>query len=97
VEYILDGRKFSFSYSELRDMYRTYIEMTDEEFLSDIPAALHFATFVCFVKEIPGYVCLADTGIIHELVHVLQFGVEGSTTGNIEEIRLQFKEQLKLA
>jgi hypothetical protein len=97
VEYILEDRKFTWSYSELRDTYYTFINMSDEEFLADLPAALHFACFVCFIKEIPGYVCLADTGIVHELIHILQLGPQGSTTFSLEETRKLFKDQLKLA
>lgn len=97
MEYIVEGKKFSWSYAELKDIYSTFIDMTDEEFLNDLPAALHFACFVCFVKEIPSYVCLADTGIVHELVHILQFGPTGPTSFSLEEVRKLFKEQLKLA
>lgn len=97
MEYVIDGRPFAWSYSELRTTYRAFIDMSNEEFLENIGAALHFACFVCFIKEIPGYVCLADTGIIHELVHILEFGPKGPTTLNLEDIRQLFKEQLELA
>jgi hypothetical protein len=96
MEYIVDGRKFGFSYSDLRETYNSFIWKTDEEFLDDLPAALHFACFVCFFKEIPSYICLADTGIVHELVHLLQTGKYGATT-NLQEVRQLFEDQLKLA
>lgn len=97
MEYILDDKKFTWSYAELRDTYRVFVNMSDEEFLDDLPAAIHFACFVCFVKEVPSYICLSDTGIVHELVHVLQFGVHGSTDFNLASVRKLFKQQLKLA
>ncbi len=96
MEYIVEGTTFDWSYSELRQGYYHFIELSDDEFLADLPAVLHFACFVCFIKEIPSYVCLSDKGIIHELVHMLQSGVDGSVS-SLNEIRKLFKEQLKLA
>jgi len=96
MEYIIDGTTFDWSYSELRQGYRYFIELTDDEFLADLPAVLHFACFVCFIKEIPSYVCLSDKGIIHELIHILQSGVDGSVA-RLSEIRQLFKDQLELA
>ena len=96
MEYIVDGRKFDWSYSELRGLYHTYIKMTDKEFLANIPAILHFTVFACFVKEIPGYVCLSDTGIVHELVHILNHGSAGGTT-TLKDVRRLFKTTLKFA
>lgn len=97
MEYTLDDKTFTWSYSELRDTYHAFVEMTDEEFLDDLVAAIHFACFVCFIKEIPSYVCLSDTGIVHELVHVLQYGPVGATDFDLGPVRELFKEQLKLA
>lgn len=97
MEYILDDKKFVWSYTELRDTYRTFIAMSDKEFLDDLPAAIHFACFVCFIKEIPSYICLSDVGIVHELVHILQFGVQGATDFNLAPVRELFKQQLELA
>jgi hypothetical protein len=95
VEYITEGRRFDWSYVELRDTYHIYCALSDDEFMAKLDDILHFAVFVCFVKEIPTYVCLADTGIVHELVHLLR-GSSGSTT-SLKEVRKLFEEQLKLA
>lgn len=63
--------KYGFSYQQLRDDYLRYVMMSDDEFLGNLLDILHFAVFVCYVKEMSGQWILADTGIIHELVHLL--------------------------
>ena len=93
IEYISDGKKFLFSYQELKTKYNLFCEMTDSEFMTNLPDALHLACFVCFLKETPTYVCLTDTGIIHELVHLLK---EDGTTTSLKEIRGLFKTAIKL-
>lgn len=67
----LPGGKYGFSYQQLRDDYLRYTMMTDEEFYEDLLNILHFACFVCYVKEKQTQWVLADTGIVHELVHLL--------------------------
>lgn len=96
MEYIVEGTTFDWSYNELRQNYYHFIELSDDAFLADLPAVLHFACFVCFIKEIPSYVCLSDKGIIHELIHILQSGVDGSVS-RLPDIRKLFEQQLKLA
>lgn len=95
MEYVSNDRKFNVSYSELKQTYYTFVAMTDEEFVSGILAALHFACFVCYFKEIPGQAVLCDTGLIHELVHIAHTGVEGTT--KLADIRADFEETLRLA
>lgn len=94
IEYLSEGTKFSLSYQELREHYLNMCEMSDSEFLKNIPDALHLACVICFLKEIPTYVCLTDKGIIHELVHLLK---ENGTTTRLEDIRELFKLTLELA
>lgn len=96
MEYITDsGKTYSFSYRELKEWYTRFCEMTDDEFKNHLPEALHFACFVCFLKEIPTRECLADEGIIHELVHLIHIPTEPMVS--IKFIRELFKNQLKLA
>lgn len=71
-----------------------FCDMSDADFLKNLADALHLACVICFLKEIPTYVCLSDKGIIHELVHLLK---ENGTTTEIEEIRDLFKLTLCLA
>ena len=95
IEYLVDGHTFILSYKELREQYILFCEMSDDEFITQLPAATHLACVICYLKEIPTYVCLSDKGIIHELVHLLHIP-DGNTT-TINEIRELFRQQLMLA
>lgn len=68
--------------------------MTDAEFKNNIAGAIHLACVICFLKEIPTYVCLSDKGIVHELAHEAHIGRENTT--RFKEIRRLFKQTLKL-
>lgn len=94
IEYISGDGKYSFSYGELREHYVNFCEMSDADFLKNLPDAIHLACIICFFKEVPTYVCLTDTGVIHELVHLLK---EDGTTTSLSEIRDIFKDTLALA
>lgn len=94
IKYLSEGIEFSLSYQELRKHYLNFCEMSDSDFLENLPDALHLACMICFLKEIPTYVCLTDTGIIHELVHLLK---ENGTTTSLQEIRDLFKMTLLLS
>ncbi len=94
MDYTLDGRTFSLSYRALHEEHGRLCEMDDATFLASLPAALHLACVVCFLKERPTYLCLADTGIVHELVHLLQ--PEGNVTP-VEDVRVLFRDVLRLA
>ncbi len=94
MTYLVDDKKFSISYNELREAYILFTEMSDEEFMSKIPQALHLACIICFFKEIPSYICLSDTGVIHELSHIMS-GI--TPVNSISEIRQTFNQTLKLA
>lgn len=93
IEYLSDGTKFSLSYQELKDNYQIFCDMDDETFIAEIVDALHLACIICFLKEIPTYVCLTDKGIVHELVHLMK---ENGTTTSLKEIRELFETTLKL-
>ena len=62
---------YTFSYSELRQMYFKYKNMNDDDFEKNILDILHFSCFVCWVKELPNEVTIGDMGLIHEMVHFL--------------------------
>lgn len=62
---------YSFSYQELRDDYRRFYLMSDDEFLGNLLDILHFTVYVSYIKEGQARWLLADNGIIHELVHLL--------------------------
>lgn len=63
--------KYGFSYQELRDDYRRFALMGDDDFLANLLDILHFAVYVSYIKEVQTRWVLADNGIIHELVHLL--------------------------
>lgn len=98
---------FLLSYDQLRDDYRRFVEMSDDEFLTNLLDALHFAAVVAYMKEIPTHYVLNDTGIVHELIHLLRSQQNARerkpkeelqvTTTSLEAIRTQFKEMLALA
>lgn len=97
--------KYVFSYQQLREDYRRFALMSDEEFLASIVDVLHFAVYVCYVKELQTQWVCSDTGVIHELVHLLceernkargDQDFEVSTTP-LNKIRDLFNEQCCLA
>lgn len=94
MEYLSEGEVFVLSYKELREHYLNFCEMDDSEFLKNVADALHLACIICFLKEIPTYICLTDKGIVHELVHLLK---EDCTTTSIKSIRSLFQTTLCLA
>jgi hypothetical protein len=49
---------------------------------------------MCWLKEIPSDECLADDGIIHELVHLLQENTIKHS--NLENIRKKFNKTLTI-
>ena len=91
----MDGKKFVMSYEALRQEYLRFCEMSDEDFMKDIAGATHLAVIICFLKEIPNYICLSDTGIIHELVHCIH--IPDDNTTSLKDIRKLFQDQLKLS
>jgi hypothetical protein len=94
IGYIVDGKEYRMSYPDLKNNYIMFCDMSDDEFIHSIPMALHLACVICYLKEIPSIVCLADTGIIHELTHWIALPKPGIT---LHDLRKLFEEQLRLA
>lgn len=94
----IDSRehRYALSYQELREHYYRFCSMTNKEFEKNIKEATHLACIICFIKEIPTYVCLSDTGLIHEMVHYMCFGEDNVDTTPLKQIRKMFKKILKL-
>ena len=90
----LDNREYLMSYQNLKEEYHRFCEMTDIQFMMEIPAALHLACVICFLKEIPTDACLCDDGIIHELIHLNH--IPNQNTTSLEDIRELFKKVLIL-
>ncbi|WP_411835642.1 hypothetical protein ACLBNB_19905 [Pseudomonas chlororaphis subsp. aurantiaca] len=97
MDYIIGGREYSASYQELREEHARFSGMTDQRFLEELPAALHFAVFVCWFKELPSSVVLSDEGIVHQLAHLIHLKGEPLVMTRLGEIRELFNKQLQLA
>lgn len=95
IEYIEDGHKYTFSYSETKEHYYRICNYTDTEFKENIVEILHIACFICYLKEV-GIGVLGDRGLIHELVHHLHLKDE-PLNQSIHELRSQFQTICKLA
>jgi len=95
MQYKVGKEFFGFSYQEVKDSYERHLSMSDKKFIKNLPSAIHLAVFICYLKQIPAYNCLADDGIVHELVHLLHLGESPHT--KVKKIRKQFKKELKLA
>lgn len=95
MDYLVNGRLYSMSYQELRANHASIVAMTDSEFLGALPQAMHLACVLCWLKNLPTYVILADDGIIHQLAHLMHIPDEPLI--DLAEIRKEFNEQLALA
>lgn len=94
IDYILGDKKFLLNYRELREHHNSMCQMSDAEFIDNLPNAIHLACVICFLKDIPTYVCLSDIGIVHELAHLM---TQGGTTTDLQDIRELFKTSLYLS
>jgi hypothetical protein len=92
--YSVGDRKFIYDHASLRYAFDLYEKFTNEEFLENAVDILHFAVYVCWLKEIPSDECLADDGIIHELVHLIQENTIKHS--NLENIRKKFNKTLTI-
>jgi len=92
---LVGDKKYGLSYSELREGYNRFIEMSDTEFLSKAAEAAHLACIICWFKEIGPDYTIGDNGIVHELIHLL--AIPDEPLVNLKDIRKQFKETLYLA
>ena len=94
MEYKVGNKFFVLSYSDLREQYHELIELSDAEFLADLPKMLHFACVVSYLKELGNEATISDLGIIHQLVHLQTESI--NVKDSLPEIRQQFKTLLKL-
>lgn len=76
--------------------------MSNPEFIQNAIGALHFACVVCWLKE-TGSAVLADNGIIHELVHLVEDSKKDREPDakpfapDIARLRMDFNQVLELA
>lgn len=93
IPYTLENKTFKLSYSELRAEYKKFCAMSDSDFMDNLKDALHLSCIICYLKEVPAYVCLSDVGIVHQLVHLL----DTEPMVELAEVRREFEEVLKLS
>ncbi|WP_010486880.1 hypothetical protein [Pseudomonas sp. S9] len=73
VEYILDGKRFTYRPTELIEAHAELCLMPDSEFEQQhvLARALHLACMICYVLDTPTSDCLSDVGVIHQLAHLI--------------------------
>lgn len=91
-EYKVGDKTFLYDKKSLTQSFKLYSSYTDLEFLENIVDILHYAVYVCWIKEISSDECLGDDGIVHELVHLLQKNTIGHS--NLQKIRNKFNKTL---
>jgi len=86
-----DGH-YLLSYQSLREDYGRFSTMSDEEFSANLLNVLHFTCITCWLKEQQAQYLLGDTGLVHELVHLLlaQTNPEFTTTTKLSVVREMF-------
>jgi hypothetical protein len=89
-QYSLKGRTFTYDAEMLSFYYNSFTQMTDEEFIENLPKVLHFTCYMSFVLKLDHVDTLSDVGIIHELVHLLNEGTKRYV--NINKVRELFSE-----
>lgn len=94
MEYLVEGKKYNLSYADLKEKYTNISELPLDRFLLNLPEVLHLTCIISFLKEVPCYNTLCDTGLIHELVHLLHIGDEPLV--DAEKIRQKFITEMKL-
>lgn len=94
MEYLIEDKKYNLSYTDLRERYNIISNLSLAEFLKKLPEILHLTCIISFLKEVPSYNTLSDTGLIHELVHLLHIGDEPLV--DAEKIRQKFIDEMKL-
>ena len=94
MEYIVDNKKYNLSYQELKEKYLIFCSLSLAEFLKRLPEVLHLTCIISYLKEIPSYNTLSDTGLIHELVHLLD--IKDEPLVDAEKIKKQYETEMKL-
>jgi len=94
MDYYIEDSRYHFSYQELKEKHLELCALKNDQFLKQLPQALHIACFICWLKELGNEATISDKGIIHELVHLLHIPEEPLV--DIKKIRKQFKQLLLL-
>jgi len=87
-----NGSIYTIKYQELKSDYLRFCAMTDAQFTENILSATHLACIICWFKELGPDSTIGDTGLIHELIHLMQ----GNSDIGIDEVRTMFENYLEL-
>jgi len=87
------------SYSSLRDDYQRYAAMSNKDFSGNLLRILHFTCITCWLKEEKAQHLLSDTGLVHEIVHLLlnQRDPEFTTNTQLSKVREMFRQHCALS
>lgn len=88
--YKIENKEYVYDPSMIRFHYTSFTIMSNEEFMENLPKALHFACFMSFILKLDQIVTLSDRGIIHELVHLSNTGTKQFS--DITEVREKFDD-----
>jgi hypothetical protein len=96
MEYLVGERVYHLHYAELKSDFHRYHDMGDVEFVENLPAVLHFACIVSYLKEVPAHVLVNDEGVIHQLAHLLDPSSRADSLHRLKEIRETFATVCRL-
>lgn len=96
MEYLIDNKKYTLSYEELKIDYQKFVSMTNKEFFSNIPSILHFICIVSYLKELPTSILLNDEGLIHQLVHMLDESTSKDPIIDNPSVRRKIRQNFKI-
>lgn len=85
------------SYSQLKEQYEANVRLTDEDFLKNIVQILHNVCIISHLKEIPAYQLVSDEGLIHQMVHFIQFDFWNVDSPQLASVREMYKNLMRLA
>ena len=94
IKYKVGNKTFLYDKDRVNTSYFKYCEMSDEEFLENILDILHFAVYVCCLKDLKTRDVLSDDGIIHQLVHLTKSNTRKYV--DLKKIRNNFEKNLHI-
>lgn len=89
-----EKHSYSFDYQEFKNLFAKYSSYSDEEFRADLPNIIHYACFISWFKELRTDEVLGDTGVVHELVHLLC--LDGDWEPDFSDTRKMFNDTLAI-
>lgn len=96
-DYKVEGSTYSMDYQQLKNHFIQFKEMSDVDFVAQAIKIFHFASFVCYFKNIPTQTILCDKGILHQLAHLIDEDTKEDAIREISEIRERFNSICALA